>query len=149
MVGKEILMDKIDSFSGPHRWLSNFWPSPVTLDGVSYPSVENAYQAAKTLNCELRKAFQDVPPGVAKRQGRMITLRPDWEQVKEQVMLDLLRQKFHVLDRRYLLLNTGTAELVEGNYWGDTYWGVCRGVGKNRLGMLLMQVRSELAREDL
>jgi ribA/ribD-fused uncharacterized protein len=142
-------MDKIDSFTGQYRWLSNFAPCQVTMDGVTYPSVENAYQAAKTLKPILREAFEDVPPGVAKRQGRMITLRPDWEQVKEQVMLDLLRRKFHHPLYCLKLLATGTAELVEGNYWGDTYWGVCRGVGKNRLGMLLMQVRSELAREDL
>ena len=143
-------MKIIDQFHGPYRFLSNFWGAKVTLDGVVYPTVEHAYQAAKTLDAAERENIRAArAPNIAKRMGRSVTLRPDWEQVKVSIMLDLLRQKFRDPRWRGLLLDTGAAELVEGNYWGDTFWGVCNGGGLNQLGLLLMQVRSELAREEL
>lgn len=139
-------MAKIESFSGNYRFLSNFFrpTANVILDGVEYSSVEHAYQAAKTTNTDDRKQFQFGTPSEAKRMGRGLSLRSDWETVKESVMLDLLRQKFIGTDLEVSLRATGDAELVEGNYWQDTYWGVCDGVGQNRLGVLLMQVRDEL-----
>ena len=135
---------KIDSFSGAYRFLSNFSPAPVEYDGQLYPTVENAYQAAKTVDKGRRQVIRGMSPGQAKRYGRHVPLRPDWERVKVQVMLELLRQKFAspVLSRE--LYSTGDAELVEGNYCGDTYCGVCKGVGENALGKLLMQIRGEL-----
>ncbi len=139
----------ITSFTGFYSFLSNFFAVRVTLDAHEYPSVENAYQAAKTLHYARRIELQTCSAAQAKRIGRSLPLRADWEQIKEQVMLDLLRQKFTHPSLALRLLETGDQDLVEGNYWGDTYWGVCRGVGKNRLGMLLMQVRSELAKSDL
>jgi len=138
-------MRTIDTFSGRHRYLSNFSPAPVKLDGVTYPTVEHAYQAAKTLGDQTH--FQTGSPGDAKRRGRVVGLRPDWESVKVAVMLDLLRQKFADRDRMSALLGTGDAELIEGNTWGDRFWGVCRGSGENHLGKLLMQVRAEYAKE--
>ena len=138
-------MKRIDEFQGENRFLSNFYPSRVEFDGVVYPTVEHAYQAAKTLDPELRKKVRDaVKPGAAKRLGRGVALRADWETVKCRVMFTLLRWKFHHQPLRGRLLATGDAELVEGNRWGDTYWGVCGGKGENRLGKLLMQVRKEL-----
>ena len=83
-------------------------------------------------------------PGEAKRWGRNITLRADWEHVKLPIMLNLVRQKFANDPLRAKLLGTGEHELIEGNHWNDTFWGVCRGVGSNRLGKILMQVRAEL-----
>lgn len=112
---------------------------------MKFPSTEHAYQAAKTLDMAARSAIQALPTcGQAKRAGQQLALRSDWEQVKRDVMLDLQRQKYAVPELRSLLDATGDAELIEGNTWGDTYWGVCRGVGQNWLGRLLMQVRDEI-----
>lgn len=134
----------VAEFQGQYRFLSNFWRVPVELDGEIYPSVEHAYQAAKTVVASEREAIRcTVKSGDAKRAGRKVTLRPDWEQVKDDVMLNLLRQKFAAGILRANLLATD-GDLVEGNYWGDTYWGVCNGRGQNKLGRMLMQVREEL-----
>ena len=134
----------IDSFTGENRFLSNFWPAEVELDGMIFPTVEHAYVAAKTLDMEERRKIQAVAtPGQVKRLGRKLVLRPDWEDVKLFVMEDLVRQKFQHADLRQLLLATGDQELVEGNTWGDTFWGVCFDVGLNHLGLILMEVRDE------
>lgn len=138
-------MESILSFQGPHRFLSNFYPARVRYGGVVFATTEHAYQAAKT--CDRNEAMRIsllAKPGDAKRVGKTLALRPDWEQVKEPVMLELLRLKFALPNLRAMLLATGDAWLEEGNTWGDTYWGVCRGQGKNRLGHLLMQVRQEV-----
>jgi len=140
-------MKRVDSFQGEYRWLSNFWPAAVMLDGMSFPTVEHAYQAAKCIDPVERRRISELPtPGQAKRAGREIQLGDYWERRKEGVMLDLLRQKFTHKDLREKLLATVLADLIEGNTWGDTYWGVCRGRGENRLGKLLMQVRQEIDR---
>lgn len=135
----------ISCFRGPFRFLSNFWGCDVILDGVHYSCIENAYQAAKTLDTEQRKQFQDCRPGMAKRLGKSLKLRPDWDQVKLGVMERLIEQKFargSVLAKQ--LLDTGSVMLVEGNTWNDTFWGVCNGRGSNHLGHLLMKRRTEL-----
>jgi len=137
----------IHEFQGPHRFLSNFWPAPVTLDGITYPSVENAYQAAKTRISTERKHFETCPPGMAKKLGRAVTLRPDWNtDTKLSVMRSLLTQKFSHPDLRDALLRTGETPLQEGNRWNDRFWGVCliTGRGENHLGKLLMSIRSSL-----
>ncbi len=135
-------MSTIDSFHGAYRFLSNFWPAPVVLDGVTYPTVEHAYVAAKTLDTDIRQQIAAIEkPGDVKRFGRKLTLRPDWEEVKLDVMTDLVGQKFTDPDLRAKLDATGDTDLVEGNTWGDTFWGVCRGKGENHLGKILMAVR--------
>lgn len=141
---------QIVSFRDAYRFLSNFYPSPVTYGAspLTYPTVEHAFQAAKTLNHNERAAFaydavHAMTPGDAKRAGRALVLRPDWEDVKLDVMLDLLRLKFEDPHLASLLIHTGTAVLIEGNHWGDRFWGV-DGTGLNHLGLLLMQVRREL-----
>lgn len=141
------MIEPITSFKGSHYFLSNFFLAEIDMDGESYPSIEHAYQAAKTHDeterARIRKAKS---PGAAKRLGRRVTLRPDWESVKLETMRRLVRQKFHChrLLRR-ALLETGDAELIEGNYWNDTYWGQCPiGTGFNHLGKILMEVRNEL-----
>lgn len=141
----------ITQFTGEYRWLSNFWFCPVVYDGVTYNSVEHAYQAAKTLDTKQRVHIQHLDrPGAAKKQGRMLTLRADWGQIKLDVMHNLLQQKFLQPALREKLLQTGDVQLIEGNSWGDTFWGVWRGGGENHLGRLLVQVRSELQyREEL
>ena len=140
----------IETFQGAYRWLSNFWPCPVRYEGVTYPSVEHAYQAAKTTDMAARVRIAYLPrPGQAKRAGRKVALRRDWEQVKEDVMLSLLRLKFAPgSELADALSDTRQRPLVEGNRWGDRYWGVCEGEGRNRLGELLMRVRAERRRNN-
>jgi ribA/ribD-fused uncharacterized protein len=136
----------ISRFVGEHRFLSNFYPVAVELDGNSYASVEHAYQAAKTLDPDLRKHIRMAESAhEAKAMGRVVKLRDDWEEIKLVVMTDLVTQKFtrHRWLRKWLL-DTGEHELIEGNTWGDTFWGVCGGHGENRLGRILMNVRSSL-----
>jgi ribA/ribD-fused uncharacterized protein len=141
-----MLFPTIDSFSEEHRFLSNFYRSEVRYGGVTYPTVEHAFQAAKTEDPVARARIATAPfAGLAKRLGRHVVLRDDWERVKDDVMLSLLRQKFAEDPLRSMLRNTGEAQLVEGNVWKDTYWGVCAGKGLNRLGALLMLVRDELS----
>ena len=140
-------MKKIEQFRGEYAFLSNFYelPTPLYYEGVTYLSTEAAFQAAKCSRWEDRKQFSKMAPNDAKRLGRKIQLRPDWEQVKIRVMRDLLYAKFQNNDELCdKLLSTGDAELVEGNTWHDTFWGVCNGVGENNLGKLLMEVRATI-----
>jgi ribA/ribD-fused uncharacterized protein len=138
-------MNKIESFSGEYRFLSNFWYAPIEFEWLTYPTIEHAFQAAKTTVEEFRIAVRDSGgPGHAKRMGRQIPLRPDWEDIKIAVMYSLLQQKFSGPVLANALVATGDAELIEGNTWNDTFWGVCDGNGQNHLGKLLMKVRSEL-----
>ena len=137
----------IDRFSGTYRWLSNFWPCTVTLDGEEYRSVEHAYQAAKTLDPEERLEFRrpDTTAAIAKQLGRHVTQRWDWPMARVAVMTQLTFQKFRDHpELGALLLATGDEELVEGNTWGDHFWGVCEGQGTNHLGRILMTVRHVL-----
>lgn len=135
----------IDKFSGDYQFLSNFHPVIVHYEGHAYPSVEHAYQAAKTLNVSLRHPFMKLTAAQAKRLGRNLNLRPDWEQVKFSIMEVLVREKFTTYsDLQHALLATAPSELIEGNTWGDVYWGVCRGRGENHLGKILMRIRLEL-----
>lgn len=142
-------MNKIGSFNGIYRFLSNFWFVDIEVDGLIYKTVEHAYQAAKTTDPGERELIRTAKgPWRAKRlggpKGIITSPRPDWDKVREGIMLDLLRKKFAVPGLRRSLLATGDAELVEGNSWGDVYWGVSGGHGDNRLGKLLMQVRAEV-----
>ena len=140
-------MTTIDRFTGDHDFLSNFHPSPIEVDGILYPTVEHAFQAAKTSIPEEKQALAETAtPGSAKHKGRKVQLRSDWEEVKVGIMEELVRLKFTTHgDLRAKLLAMGDAELVEGNNWNDRFWGVCRGKGQNQLGKILMKVRSELS----
>lgn len=140
----------INSFTGRYRFLSNFWmlafevylPDDPTL---GYPSTEHAYQAAKTNDLTLRRDILLLSPGGSKSFGRHVKMRPDWDTAKLGIMEHLLRQKFAFTPASLAqrLDDTGDAELIEGNTWNDTYWGVCRGRGENHLGRLLMQIRTD------
>lgn len=134
----------ITSFTGQYRFLSNFFPVEIEMEGNTYRTLEHAYQAAKTLNPIERWRIRDCnTPGQAKRAGRRVTKRDGWEDARTVVMELLLRQKFQRPDLRSKLILTGNAELIEGNDWGDTFWGVCDGEGENWLGKLLMRVRDD------
>lgn len=147
----------ISNFDGNYAFLSNFYESEFVWRGTTYKTVEHAFQAAKTLLPKERKAIIDAAtPGKAKRLGRAVTLRPDWESVKEQIMYECVKAKFHSSVYLMLaLLSTGEAELIEGTTgWHDNIWGSCECPkckdieGQNKLGKILMRVRKEL-REDL
>ena len=138
-------MEKIDCFDGEFDFLSNFYESTIYHDGIKYPTVEHAFQAAKTMDLNERIKIANMnTPGKAKRAGRKVALRPDWEQVKFEVMKELITIKFLNPDLKAKLLATKNAELVEGNTWNDTCWGVCKGIGQNNLGKILMEVRENL-----
>jgi len=135
----------IGPFKGYLRWLSNFHPALVKLDGFLYPTVEHAYVAAKTTDPIVRKVIQTTDsPGEVKRLGRQFDLREDWHEIKLQVMEDLLWQKFQDPELRAKLLATGDEEIVEINNWNDTFWGQCNGKGQNNLGKILMRIRETL-----
>lgn len=140
------LSHAIMRFRGEFEYLSNFYPAQVELDGVTYPTVENAFQAAKTLNPEERIPFVTCSPAEAKKMGRALNLRKDWEDVKEDVMRALLLQKFAVgSENLEKLCATYPAPIIEGNDWHDTYWGKCQCPkchgGENRLGDILEWIR--------
>ncbi len=143
----------IADFHAPgYDFLSNFYLVPVQYEGLKYPSVEHAYQAAKTTDVELRQGFLRLKhPASAKRVGKVLPLRVGWKDMKIGIMRQLLESKFSLqnndLCRR--LVNTGTHTLIEGNYRHDTFWGACHcevhdGAGNNILGVLLMNRRREL-----
>lgn len=135
----------ITSFSGEYSFLSNFYPAKVKYGQILYPTVEHAYQAAKTLDLDTRQYISQLPtPGKAKRAGKNVMLRLDWGVVRLKVMDNLLRKKFKHPELATLLLNTVGEDLIEVNTWGDHFFGVCDDVGANHLGKLLMVIRSEL-----
>ena len=141
-------------FENEFEFLSNFSKSEIILDGIIYPTVEHFFQAMKTKDPIQRAEIAAAPtPGKAKRLGRHVQLRSDWEEVKEQIMEDGLRLKFADPELKAKLLATGDKYLEEGNTWHDNYWGVCYCIdcqdimGKNHLGKLLMKLRTEFMEE--
>lgn len=140
-------MTIVETFFGPYRFLSNFFPCemPIFCDyGISYPTVEHAYQAHKTFDRSERVLISTFPkPGDAKKYSHTMQVREDWKVVRVGIMEGLLRQKFNQPHLRHKLLATGNALLLEGNTWGDTFWGVCNGKGSNNLGKLLMKIRED------
>jgi ribA/ribD-fused uncharacterized protein len=140
------ILAEISSFQGEWFFLNNYFPAPVELDGMMYPSVEHAYQAAKTFDAEARIRIQaTASPDDAKILGRASVHRADWESVKLDLMRKLVHEKFRDKELRERLLRTGDALLIEGNDWGDTYWGRCNGKGENHMGQILMEIRDALA----
>lgn len=138
-------MEIIKSFKDENRFLSNFYKCNIEYEKITYSSVEYAYQAAKSLDIEERKFIAAIAtPGLVKKAGKNLTIREDWEEVKLLIMEELLKKKFEHTDLREKLLATGSKELIEGNYWHDTYWGVYNGEGENHLGKLLMKIRDTL-----
>lgn len=138
---------EILEFENGYRWLSNFHPCTVHFDGLVFPSSEHAYQAAKTLDQKERSAFTGLlmGPAEAKRAGKRVTKRADWDEVKLSVMYCVVWDKFfRNPDLALQLLATGEQHLEEGNYWGDRFWGTVGRKGENHLGKILMQVRQNV-----
>lgn len=140
----------IRKFRGEYAWLSNFYPSPITIGDTYYPTVEHYYQANKaTTITDFNKIRSCTTPGQAKRAGSGVKLREDWDSVKVYLMRRGLDAKFQNPSLKKKLLDTGCVQLIEGNYWHDNYWGSCYcpkcgDRGKNILGRLLMLVRASL-----
>jgi len=137
----------IMSFRNEYRFLSNFYSASVAYDGMQFPTVEHAYQAAKAKHREDRVKIQQAhTPGAAKRLGHRIEVCSGWWDDNNRiiVMRHLVRLKFTHPHLAARLLATGDVRLVEGNTWRDNFWGVYQGRGENHLGEILMQVRQEL-----
>ena len=141
----------ISEFQGEYRFLSNFYHSPIKWYQLIFPTVEHAYQASKTTSMVVQLRIAKCgSPSKAKRVGRGVCMRENWDSMKLGVMEMLVKAKFDPEIHPTLaqqLLDTGDEILQEGNRWNDRYWGVCRGVGKNHLGNILMEVREELRDE--
>lgn len=134
---------------------SNFQPSLIKLRGVVWPTVEHFYQAMKTESLEEQAKIRKMDtPGKAKRAGRKVKMRADWEKIKESIMMEALREKFKGRDFKQSLLSTGEEEIIEINTWHDNEWGSCVCVkcrnktGRNKLGKLLMQLRQEIRSKE-
>lgn len=143
----------IDNFDKEWAFLSNFYWSEIEYEGITYPTNEHFFQAMKTTNMSERRAIANaLTPGQAKKMGRSVTLRSDWEDIKIDVMREGLYRKFSDEQLADWLVDTGDEELVEGTWWHDRFWGVCNckkcgGVGENHLGKLLMEIRTAIKKE--
>ena len=147
-------MNTINSFSNEYQFLSNFYNAEVVHEGITYRNSEAAFQAAKTKDFRLRRELSELNPSQAKLKGRHINLRPDWEEVKDNIMYEIVKDKFtRNPNLKKLLLRTNSDILIEGNWWHDNYWGDCHcekcqnKEGKNTLGLILMRVRDEIRTE--
>lgn len=138
----------VTSFRGNYYFLSNMFPHLITFNGITYRCVESAFQAQKEPS--RAKEFQFLNGFEARRLGRKVNLRPDWESIKLSLMKSLLEIKFSDKTLKKQLQSTGSEKLMEGNTWGDTYWGVTpQGLGLNHLGELLMEIRKSLPKGNV
>lgn len=141
--------DEITSFKGNYAFLSNYYHHTITYKGITYTNNEAAFQAQKCINEEDKLKFSSLEPNEAKRLGRKVKLRSDWEEVKFQIMYEICCEKFKDPKMEKLLLDTGDSILVEGNTWHDNIWGYCTCdrcrssniIGYNNLGQILSLIR--------
>ena len=141
-------------FSGKHGFLSNMYLCDIVYEGITYPSVENFFQAHKTDNSEDRQRIIEATPEEAKKLGRRVKLIPYWEEAKVWVMERGVAAKFDQHeDLQKKLVATGNQVIVEGNYWHDNFWGSCicddhhETAGVNALGIILMRCRLKYIKE--
>ncbi len=154
-----LAQNAIIDFDREFRFLSNFGAGPVTMYGIEFKTVEHAFAAAKIdpkdprghkvdPYTQMRTIAGKGTPGEAKKAGRRVQMREDWDDIKPQLVLELVRRKFADPILAKKLLATGERPLYEGNTWGDRIWGVVEknGIleGRNLLGEILMTVRAEL-----
>ena len=139
-------------FEGRYRFLSNFYEKEFTMRGKTYASGEHAYQAFKCENEEDHELIRNLTsPRMAKRYGRQIKIRDDWEDIKYNIMEEVVRAKFKDPYLKALLIDTDPKYLEETNWWHDNTWGnctcgkrhTCKDKGKNCLGEILMKIRDE------
>ena len=138
-------MEKINSFREEYYFLSNFYEVPITYDGITYENNEAAFQAQKCVDQKDRLSFSKINASEAKKLGRHVSLRKDWEDIKVSIMENIVLAKFEQHpDLAQKLLHTGDQFLEEGNTWGDRIWGTVDGQGRNLLGYILMHTRDIL-----
>src|SRR5574343_185272 len=119
-------MNIIKEFQGEYRFLSNFFPSEIVIGGILFPTNEHFYQAMKTNDYKQMLVIAKAKtPGEAKKLGRIVKIRDNWEDIKEEIMWVGLWEKFNNLILREKLIKTGNCLLIEGNYWHDNFWGRC------------------------
>jgi N-glycosidase YbiA len=142
--------EPINHFTGSYFFLSNFYPVPVKFNNQTWASAEHAYQSCKTDDPTWKAYIANASsPGKAKSLARKAPRLTNWDMLKLHYMQLIIRAKFNILENASIcksLLETGERELIEGNTWGDTYWGIYLGKGENHLGKLLMERRSQLRR---
>lgn len=131
----------IDSFRGKYDFLFNFYACDIKYAGLECTSLEAAYQAMKLEDVAERFKVSKMDAKESKKEIKKFKIRKDWNKVKFSIMANLLFVKFSDPVLKQKLLDTKDQELVEGNNWGDTVWGVCNGEGDNMLGKLLMKTR--------
>jgi ribA/ribD-fused uncharacterized protein len=141
---------KIEAFRDEFFFLSNMFPTQVTINGLTYGSSEAAFQSFKYGGRAQRVRFTNMGPYESKKywKDKKDLIRPDWMEIRLEVMKAIVEKKFK--QNRALtisLMETNGCELQEGNYWNDTYWGVCFGKGENHLGKILMDLREKLLLE--
>ena len=136
----------IKEFKKEFSFLSNFFiHKEISYDGLRSDNVEALFQAMKAFSrFDAIQIAGCSSPSEAKRLGRQIKMKPNWDSIKVGIMKEILIEKFRIPKLRQKLLDTGSEYLQEGNWWGDTFWGVCKGVGDNNLGKLLMEIRQEI-----
>lgn len=142
------MLTEISYFFGPYRFLSNFYQHPQFTEGIWWPTNEHYYQYKKATSEQdywKERILEKLDPKWAKHIGcYKIPIPANWDQIKDDVMMAGLRSKFKDPFLANLLMDTDPLPLIEGNHWGDTYWGMCKGRGLNRLGEMLMQIRTDL-----
>lgn len=149
-IGGNFMEKAIRQFRGDFFFLSNFYNCPVAYKQLTYTNNEAAFQAQKCVSDTERIQFTKLSPSEAKRLGRRVSLRKDWEDVKVSIMEEVVRAKFtqnaELADK---LLATGDAHLEEGNTWGDRVWGTVNGIEANQLGIILMKIRDEIGKSNI
>lgn len=149
-IGGNFMEKAIRQFRGDFFFLSNFYNCPVAYKQLTYTNNEAAFQAQKCVSDTERIQFTKLSPSEAKRLGRRVSLRKDWEDVKVSIMEEVVRAKFtqnaELADK---LLATGDAHLEEGNTWGDRVWETVNGIGANQLGIILMKIRDEIRESNM
>ena len=141
-------MKDIDSFRDQYFFLSNFYLCDIIFNGLTFGSAEAAFQAQKCIELKDQLPFTTMTPGQAKKYGKKVKLREDWEEVKVDIMKEVVKAKFDQHpELKQRLIGTGNTQLTEVNKWHDYFWGVCNGKGKNMLGIILMDLRKAYKEE--
>jgi len=142
--------EPIMEFRGNYAFLSNMWLCAFEYEGLIWNSSEAAYQAMKDGTRHYWRIVRDMTAGDAKRYGRRIKIRKDWDDIKIRIMTDIVFCKFSQNNYlKIMLLDTGDRLIVEGNRWGDQFWGVSNGHGRNELGRILMYARDILRHKKI
>lgn len=138
----------IKEFRKEYFFLSNFYETEIVYEGRKFLCSEAAFQASKCKRESTKNSFLHLLGTEAKKRGREIKKREDWDEIKDEVMYKICKIKFSKPILRAKLLATGNEYIREENYWNDKYWGTVNGVGENKLGLILMKIREEIKEEN-